>query len=352
MNTGQLSLGRMGLESWLHRRHGLDSKPGQDHEKYHWAGLNLAKAVLSVSFLHPFSTAWTCLWPLLHYSLFCRMFLLWTWEEKNSEALTSDEGDMFIWFCYTPNLKLASVSFNLYVFPPLSFFLFMFLMLKSPLFQTHSPIFCSAGWCKCVISPSNPSTLSYHHPSLSFSPTICCPWFPCFPSLLLCTAAVSLLLSRRLCLGRVVSSPGWPQVGGSGQLVLEALWEHRVSRQSARVLSQAHGLASFPGIIDIVLFNIYPRRAQTRSSLSQRGSEGEVKLRSIWSWPGEAAAERYDTSSWKQKNCCVRETNHSVLCWAPPGAWWALDSSFWVIFRAFYLFSFLPSAVFFLLFLI
>lgn len=105
-----------------------------------------------------------------------------------------------------------SLSTFLY-FPPSLFSFFMFLMLKSPLFQSHSPIFCSAGWCQCVTSPSNPSTVSYHHPSLSFSPAICCPWFPCFPSFLLCTAAVFLLLSHRLCLGRVVSPPrvatGW-----------------------------------------------------------------------------------------------------------------------------------------------
>lgn len=244
---------------------------------------------------------------------------------------------MFICFCYTPNLKLASLSIPFFYFFPLSFSLFIFLTLKSPLFQTHSPIFCSAGWCHCVTSPSNPSTLSYHHPSLSFSPSIWCPWFPCFPSFPLCTVSAFLLLSHRLCRGRVMSPPRWPHVGGFGQLLLEMLWEHRVSRQCARVLSQAHGLASFLGIIDIVLFNIHPRRAQTRSerSLAQRGSEGEVKLRSIWSWPGEAAAERYDTSSWKQKNCCVRETSHSVLCWAPPGAWWALESSFRVIFKGF-----------------
>lgn len=81
--------------------------------------------------------------------------------------------------------------------------------------------------------------------------------------------------------------------------MLEELWEQRVSRQCAGVLSQAHGLACFLGIIDIVLFNFHPRCAQTRRerSLSHRGSEGEVKLRSIWSWPGEAAAERFDTSS-------------------------------------------------------
>lgn len=94
------------------------------------------------------------------------------------------------------------------------------------------------------------------------------------------------------------------------------LWERRVSKLCVCVLSQAYAHAYFLGIIDIVLFNIHPSRAQTRSEqlFSQTGSEGEVKLRSIWNWPGEAASERYDTSSRKQKNCCVREENHSVLC--------------------------------------
>lgn len=72
------------------------------------------------SFPHPFSTAWTCLWSLLQYPFFCRPFLLWTWEKKHCEALTSGEGDLFIWFCYTPNLNLASVSLSFF-FPPLFF---------------------------------------------------------------------------------------------------------------------------------------------------------------------------------------------------------------------------------------
>lgn len=82
------------------------------------------------------------------------------------------------------------------------------------------------------------------------------------------------------------------------------------------MLSQAYAHAYFLGIIDTVLFNIRSTGAQTRSEplFSQRGSDGEVKLRSIWNWPGEAASERYDTSSGKQKNCYVREENHSVLC--------------------------------------
>lgn len=92
---------------------------------------------------------------------------------------------------------------------------------------------------------------------------------------------------------------GGHQVGGFSQLVLEVLWEQRVSRLCVCVLSQAYAHAYFPGIIDIVLFNIHPSGTQTRSErlFSQRGSEGEVKLRSIWNWPGEAASERYDTSS-------------------------------------------------------
>lgn len=55
----------------------------------------------------------------------------------------------------------------------------------------------------------------------------------------------------------------------------------------------------FPGIIDIVLFNIHPSGTQTRSEqlFSQRENGGEVKLRSIWNWPGEATSERGDTSS-------------------------------------------------------
>lgn len=119
-------------------------------------------------------------------------------------------------------LPLSTVL--LFVFPSL-FSLSIFPMLKSRPFQTHSPIFCSAGWCKCVTFPSNPSTLSCHHPSLSFPPAIWCPWFPRFPSFLLRTVAAFLLLSRRLCLvGRVVSPPRvatgwWLQPAGVGSAV-------------------------------------------------------------------------------------------------------------------------------------
>lgn len=93
------------------------------------------------------------------------------------------------------------------------------------------------------------------------------------------------------------------------------MWDHRVSRLCVCVLGQADAHAYFLGTIVMVLFNIYPSGAQTRSEqFSQRGSEGEVKLRRIWNWPGEAASERYDSSSRKQKNCRVEEENQPVLC--------------------------------------
>lgn len=216
----------MGLDSWLHRKRGFHPKPSQ--EKYHWAWLSLEKAVISESFLYPFSTAWTCLWSLLQDPLFCWPFLLQIWEKKNCEALTWGElarGRRHVYLLLLHSKSQTGLCLFQPFFFSLPFFpFFIFLMLKSRPFQTHSPIFCSAGWCKCATFPSNPSTLSYHHPSLSFSPAVWCPCFPRFPSFLLCTVAAFLLLSHRLCCGRVMSPPRvatgwWLQPTGVGSAV-------------------------------------------------------------------------------------------------------------------------------------
>lgn len=125
------------------------------------------------SLLHPSSTSQSVSWSLHYHLLFCCPFLLWIPKKKNCKALTSEKlargrGHVyFSCFCYTPNLTLAFVSVNLSLF-------------SSVLKRAHVPntlsdfLFC---WVMCVTFPSNPSTLSYHHCSLSSFSTIWCPWF-------------------------------------------------------------------------------------------------------------------------------------------------------------------------------
>lgn len=81
------------------------------------------------------------------------------------------------------------------------------------------------------------------------------------------------------------------------------------------MLGQADAHAYFLGIISVVLFNIYCSGAQTRSGqlFSQRGREGEVKLRRIWNWPGEAASERYDMTPAQELQCWRRKPACSLL---------------------------------------
>lgn len=125
------------------------------------------------SLLHPSSTSQTLSWSSHYHLLFCCPFLLWIQEKKNCKALTSEKlargrGHVyFSCFCYTPNPTLASVSVNLSPF---------FSVLKRALIQNTLSdfLFC---WVMCVTFPSNPSTPSYHHHSLSSFSTIWCPWF-------------------------------------------------------------------------------------------------------------------------------------------------------------------------------
>lgn len=87
--------------------------------------------VFSTPSLQPGPVCGPCFRILYFASLFCFGYKRIKTAKPLHERNWPEEGDMFIWFCYTPNLKLASASFNRSSFCfSLPFFLFYFSNVK------------------------------------------------------------------------------------------------------------------------------------------------------------------------------------------------------------------------------